>query len=54
MRRKHCGWTIEPFTGKAAKALTKYLNETQVDPAEQEKENQRIRKSASRAIKGER
>ena len=44
---------IEPFTGKAAKALTEYLNETQVDPEEQAKVNQRIRKSASRAVKGD-
>lgn len=43
---------IEPFTGKAAKALWDYLDNTEVDPEEQEKENQRIRKSASRAVPG--
>ncbi len=43
---------IEPFTGEAAKWLTDYLNNTEVDPKEQEKVNQQIRKSASRCIKG--
>lgn len=43
---------IEPFTGKAAKALTDYLNNTRVDPKAQAKINDAIRKSASRAVKG--
>lgn len=43
---------IEPFTGKAAEALTEYLNNTEVDPKEQEKVNQAIRKSASRSVEG--
>ncbi len=43
---------IEPFTGEAAKALTDYLNNTEVDPKEQEKVNQAIRKSASRSVEG--
>lgn len=45
---------IEPFTGEAAKALTEYLNNTEVDPQEQEKVNQAIRKSASRCVDGDR
>lgn len=51
MSRWDC-WRIEPFTGEAAKWLTKYLKETRVDPKEQEKVNQAIRKSASRAVEG--
>lgn len=43
---------IEPFTGEAAKELTAYLNNTEVDPKEQEKVNQAIRKSASRSVEG--
>lgn len=43
---------IEPFTGKAAEWLRDYLENTHVDPEEQEKVNQRIRKNASRAVKG--
>ena len=47
-------WTyIEPFTGEAAKALTKYLNETHADPKEQAKVDAAIRKSAARSVDGD-
>lgn len=43
---------IEPFTGKAAKWLWKYLRETRADPIEQAKVNERIREGAARAVRG--
>ena len=38
---------------KSAEWLRDYLKNTKVDPVEQEKVNQQIRKSASRCVKGE-
>lgn len=43
---------IEPFTGKAAAWLRRYLEKTHADPKEQEKVNQRIREGARRSVSG--
>ena len=44
---------IEPFTGKAAKALMDYLENTEVDPVEQAKVDAEIRKGAARSVDGD-
>jgi len=43
---------IEPFTGKAAQWLAKYLGGAKADPEKQRAVNERIRKGASRVVAG--
>lgn len=45
---------IEPFTGKAAQWLAKYLGGAKADPEKQRAVDRRIREGASKVVAGKR